>query len=724
MDGTTAQTETAALSRRNFLKTTAAAGAGLVVGFRFVPQAPAAVPAAAAPFAPNAFLRIASDGTVTLLAKHAEMRQGIYTSMAMCVAEELEADWTKIKVEAAPAAQVYAHTAFGIQMTGGSTSTWESYEQLRQAGATARALLVEAAARRWQVPAAGLRAENGTVIAPDGRKAGFGELAAAAAALPAPQGVTLKAPVAFKLLGKGTRRIDAREKVTGQGVFGIDVRLPGMLTATVARPPVFGAKVKSFDATAALKVAGVKQVLRVPTGVAVIADGVWAAKQGREALAVDWDLGPLAQLESGAQRADYLQRAAAPGAPARRDGDAPGAFAKATRKIEATFDFPYLAHAAMEPLNATAQFKADGSVEIWAPTQFQGVDVMNAAKAAGVAPEKVTLHTTLLGGGFGRKASPSSDFIVEAVQVAKAAGTMPVQVVWLREDDMRGGYYRPRTVVTAKVGLDAAGGLVSWENQIVSQSIIQGTAFEPMMLKDGVDATQVEGLADLPYAVPNLRVDYHLAPAGVPVLWWRSVGHTFTAYVKETLVDDAARAAGKDPIDYRIGLLGAHPRYVAILNLLREKSNWGKAAPGRFQGVAIQESFGSIVGEVVELSLGAAGAFTVHKVTAVVDCGTAVNPDGVRAQIMSGVIYGLSAALYGKITFKEGRPEQSNFHDYPVLRMNEAPVVETHIIDSGAKMGGIGEPGTPPVAPALANALLAATGKRVRSLPITPEQLV
>ncbi len=706
-------TPTNELSRRAFLKTAAVAGGGLVIAMKLTPKLFAAeVPAE---FAPNAFLRIAPDGAITILSKHSEMGQGAYTSMAMCVGEELGADWTKISVEAAPTAPAYAHTAYGMQMTGGSTSTWEAYEQMRKAGATARALLVQAAAQKWGVDAAALRTENSTVIAPDGRRASYGELARAAAMLPAPADVKLKDASQFTLIGQPTKRIESLEKVTGRGIFGLDVKVPGALTALVARPPVFGGKVKSFDATAAKKIKGVKYVVAVPSGVAVVAEGVWAAKQGREALTIEWDNGALATLDSAKQRENFVALAAQKGANARKDGDAAAAFASAATKIEGTFDLPYLAHAAMEPVNATAHVRADG-VEIWAPTQFQGVDALNAARVAGVTPDKVTLHTTLLGGGFGRKANPASDFIVEAVEVSKAVNA-PVRVVWLREDDMRGGYYRPRTVVTAKLGLDAGGKLVSWENQIVNQSIIKGTPFEPMMIKDGVDSTQVEGLADVPYAVPNVRVDYHMAPAGVPVLWWRSVGHSFTAFVKETLIDDAAHAAKRDPIDYRIALLAAHPRQVAILKLLKEKSNWGRAPKGRFQGVAIQESFGSIVGQVAEISVGAGGALTVHKVTAVVDCGLAVNPAGVRAQVMSAVVYGLSAALYGQITFKNGQVEQSNFHDYAVLRLPEAPVVETHIINSGEKMGGVGEPGTPPIAPAVGNAIFAATGQRLRSLP-------
>jgi isoquinoline 1-oxidoreductase beta subunit len=590
---------------------------------------------------------------------------------------------------------------------------------MRQAGATARALLVQAAARKWNVDAATLRTERSMVIGADGRHAGYGELVEAAAKLSPPAEVTLKDASRYTLIGKPTPRIDARDKVTGRGQFGIDVRLPGMLTAVIARAPNFGGKVRSFDATAAKRVAGVKDVIAVPSGVAVLANGVWAAKLGRDALKVEWEPGPLGTLDSEQQGVTYAAMAKQPGASAKKEGDAAAAFAKAATKVEAVFDFPYLAHATMEPINATAHVRPEG-IEIWAPTQGPGLDVYNVSSVMKVPAETVTVHTTLIGGGFGRKLNAHSDFVVEAVQVSKVAGA-PVRVVWLREDDMRGGYYRPRTVITAQVGLDAWGAPVSWENHIVNQSVMKGTGFEPRFFKDGVDLFQVEGLADLSYAVPNVRVDYHHVAGGVPVLWWRSVGHSYTGFVKETLIDDAARAAKKDPIDYRIGLLAAHPRQVTVLQRLREKSNWGRAPRGRHQGVALHESFGSIIGQVAEIAI-EAGAIRVYRVTAVVDCGTAVNPEGVRAQVMSAVIYGLSAALHGKITFKEGRVEQSNFHDYPVVGFADAPVVDTHIINSGAKMGGMGEPGLPPIAPAVANALLAATGKRVRSLPLTPDK--
>jgi isoquinoline 1-oxidoreductase beta subunit len=710
------------VSRRGFIKSAAIAGGGLVIGFQLWPRQGtirAASPGEITPsLLPNAFLRIAPTGAVTVIAKHSEMGQGVYTSLAICIAEELDADWTKITVEAAPAGAAYANTAFGPQMTGGSSSTYESYDQMRLAGAAARAVLVQAAAAKWSVPASALRTDTGVVIAPDGRRASYGELVEAAAKLPVPEAkdLKLKDPGQFKFIGKSMRRIEAAEKVMGQGEYGIDVSVPGMLTAVIVRSPVFGGKVRSYDGAAAKLIPGVKYVVEVPSGVAVVADGFWAASKGAKVVKVEWNEGPLASLNTAEQGKEYTALLEQSGAIADTRGNVAAAYAAAATKIDRTFEFPYLAHAAMEPLNATVHVRSD-RVDVWAPTQFQSADVANLSATFGVKPENVSIHTTLLGGGFGRKATQNSDFVVEAAHVSKAVNA-PVRVVWTREDDMKGGYYRPRVLVAAKVGVDAAGNLTSWENHVVSQSLIKGTGFEGFFWKDGVDHLQVEGLEKLSYGVPNLEVRYHLAPAGVPVLWWRSVGHSYTAFVKETLVDEAAFAARKDPIEYRIGLLGSQPRHVAILELLREKSNWGHAPQGRFHGVAIQESFKSIVGEVAEISI-EGKEIRVHRVTAVVDCGFAVNPDGVRAQIMSAVVFGMSAALGGKITFAKGRVEQGNFDDYPVVRIDKAPVVETFIINSGADKGGIGEPGTPPIAPAIANAVFAATKKRLVSLPLT-----
>ncbi|MBA2633766.1 MAG: xanthine dehydrogenase family protein molybdopterin-binding subunit [Chloroflexi bacterium] len=720
------------VSRRHFIKAGATLGGGLVLAVHLPGRWPGAEAAESgrvdeaadggAPFAPNAFLRIAPDGTVTVLSKHSEMGQGVYTSLSMVVAEELDADWRKVRVEAAPAHPDYAHSQWGgLQGTGGSTSSHESFEQMRKAGATARSMLIAAAAAAWGVDAAACRTENGSVIHSGGRKLAYGELAERAANMPVPADVALKERKDFRLIGKATPRLDSPEKTNGSGIFGMDVKVPGLLTAVVARPPVFGGKVKSFDGARAKAIPGVRAVVEIPSGVAVVANDFWTAKRGRDALEVSWDDGPLARLDSAEQGREYAELARQTGAIARRDGDPDKAFADAPKKIEAVFDFPYLAHASMEPLNATAHVR-DGEVEVWAPTQFQTIDQAAAARIAGVEPAQVTLHTVLLGGGFGRRANPAADFVSEAVHVSKAVGA-PVKVVWTREDDTRGGFYRPRTHVTARVGVGADGRLVSWESRVVNQSIVRGTPFEKFLFKDMVDGTQVEGLADLSYDAWSVLVAYHIAPAGVPVLWWRSVGHSFSAFVKETLIDECATLAGEDPVAYRLRHLDKHPRQQAALRLAADKAGWGKPASGRFQGAAVHESFGSIVSQIAEVSIADGGGVRLHKVTCVIDAGSVINPDTVTAQMESGIVFGLSMALYGAITLKDGRVEQSNFHDYPVVRMNEMPEVDVHIIESGAQMGGVGEPGVPPLAPAMANAIFAATGKRLRSLPIRPADL-
>ncbi len=714
------------VTRRAFLKAGTALGGGLVIGFSLPERWAQAAMAAgtrgkAASYAPNAFLRIAKDGSITVLAKHSEMGQGIYTSLAMVLAEELEADWRTVRVEAAPAHPEYNHTAWGMQGTGGSSSSYESFEQMRKAGAAAKAMLIAAAAGRWRVDPATCRAANGMVFHSSGRRLSYGQLAERAARMKPPAQVTLKDSKSFTLIGKATRRLDTPEKTTGRGIFGIDVRVPGLLTAVVERPPVFGGKARQVRPDKAKAVKGVKAVVEIPSGVAVVADTFWNAKLGRDALEVTWEEGALAKLESAEQGRQYAELARQSGAVARNEGDAKGAFSTAAKRVEATYDFPYLAHACMEPMNATAHVRPD-RVDVWAPTQFQTADQMAAAKIAGVKSEQVTLHTTLLGGGFGRRANPVSDFVSEAVHISKAVNA-PVKVIWTREDDMKGGYYRPRTYVTAAAGLSADGKLVSWEAHVVNQSIIQGTPFEKFLLKDGVDLTQVEGLADLSYDVPNLRIEYHMAPAGVPVLWWRSVGHTFSAFVKETLIEECALAAGKDPVAYRLELLSQHPRQQAALRLAAEKAGWGKATAGRFQGASVHESFESIVAQIAEVSVGRNGVVKVHNVTCAIDLGTVINPDTVKAQMESGIVFGLSMAFHGAITLKNGRVEQGNFDDYPVLRIEETPTIDVHIIESGAKMGGVGEPGVPPIAPAVANAILAATGKRIRKLPIRPEDL-
>lgn len=716
------------LSRREFLRATGAAGGGLMlaialpVGGRFAH----AQEAKRFVYPPAAFIRIGADDSVTIFVNKLEFGQGVMTALPMLIAEELDCDWNKVRAEHAPAAQVYAHPAIGIQMTGGSMSVSSSWNQFRIIGASARDMLLAAAAQQWGVDKARLDTRDGVVIEIGGKKrrAGYGSLAEAAMKLAPPERVGLKVdPADWKLIGKPTRRIDARDKVTGKALFGIDQRLPGLRVAVVARPPVFGGKVRSFDATKAKAIAGVEAVLPVPvdrggSGLAVVANGYWPAKQGRDALQIEWDL--PAGVTTSEQLAQYRQLAREPGLIARAPEAA--AAVNAARTIEAEYEFPYLAHAAMEPLNATVDLRPD-RMTIWCGSQLQTVDQVLAAQAAGLKPEQVDLVTMYAGGGFGRRANPASDYVVEAVQVAKAmkqAGIdAPVKVIWSREDDMRGGYYRPLHVHRVTVGLDAGGRPVAWQHTIVGQSIVKGTAFEKVMLKNGIDALTTEGVVDTPYMLPNMQVAVHHPEVNVPVLWWRSVGHTHTAFVMETLIDELAAAAKQDPIAYRLALLDAkRVRHRAVLTLVRDRSGWGKTPlpKGRARGVAVHESFGSVCAHVVEASADN-GVIRVHKVTSAVDCGTAVNPLTIEAQIQSAIVYGLSAALYGRITLKDGRVEQSNFDSYPVLRINEMPECSVHIVPSKEAPSGIGEPGTPPIAPAVANAVFALTGKRLRTLP-------
>ena len=714
------------ISRRTFLKATALVAGGLVIAFA-IPQAkrflmpgadkaPASPDAAKLP-APNAFLRIGTDNSITVMLAHSEMGQSIWTTLPMLIAEELDADWSTIKVEHASAAPEYVHTAYGIQITGGSSTTWSEFDRYRQAGALTRALLVSAAAQKLGVAADSLRTENGFVVSGTD-KISFGDLAEAATNLPTPTSVTLKDPKDWKIIGKATKRLDGPEKINGTAKFGQDVQFEGLKTAMVARAPVFGGKVKSFDDTASKQIKGVHNVVQVPTGVAVIADNYWSAKQGRDALKIDWDLGENAMLDSKKMLEEYRTLAASPGLAAAKAGDTQSAFSKSTTVIEAEYVAPYLAHSPMEPLNCAVKITEDGC-EIWTGTQMQTTDQGAAAKILGLKPEQVKIHTLFLGGGFGRRANPAADFVSEAVQVAKAAG-VPVKTVWTREDDVKGGYYRPMFLHKAKIALGADGMPTAWEHTEVGQSIMTGTPFESVMIKDGVDATSVEGVADSPYLkrVPNHQVNLHTVKATIPVLWWRSVGHSHSAFAMESLIDELAHAAKQDPLEYRRALLKDHPRHLAALNLAAEKAEWGKPLPkGVSRGIAVHESFGSFVTQVAEVSV-VEGEVKVHRMVTAIDCGLAVNPDSLKAQMESSISFGLGAALFSEITFKEGQVQQSNFHDYQVLRMKDMPKVEVYIVQSTEKMGGVGEPGLPPVAPAVTNAIFAATGKRIRSLPI------
>ncbi|HEX6957724.1 MAG TPA: xanthine dehydrogenase family protein molybdopterin-binding subunit [Ferrovibrio sp.] len=718
-------------SRRRFLQGSAAIAAGLVIGFHWMPRNAIAATAAGAttdgrlnPLGEtmNAFIRISPDNTVTVLSKHLEMGQGTYTGLATIVAEELDADWSQIRTEGAPAnAKLYNNLAFGtVQGTGGSTAIANSYDQLRKAGAMARAMLIAAAAEKWSVPAGEITVQKGVVShAKSGKAASFGELAQDAARQMPPTEVKLKDPAQFQYIGKAVARIDAPAKSTGKAQYALDVKLPGMLIAQVQHPPRFGGKVKGVDASKAKKVPGVVDVVQISSGVAVVARNFWAATKGREALSIEWDDSQAEKRSSDQIMAEYRELAKRPGLPARRDGDVDAAFAKAAKVIEATYDFPYLAHAPMEPLDCVVKLDADGA-EIWAGDQFQTIDQANAARVLGLKPEQVKINTLFAGGSFGRRANAVSDYVVEGAEIAKAIqGKAPVKLIWTRENDIQGGRYRPMYHHAMAAALDDKGEIIGWRHRIVGQSIMAGTPFEPVMVKNGVDGTSVEGAATLPYAIPNLSVELHTTQAGVPVLWWRSVGSTHTAFATEVFLDEIALATNQDPLKLRQKLLSGHPRHLGALNLAAEKANWSSALPaGRMRGIAVHESFHSYVAEVAEVSIKPDGSWRIEKVTAAVDCGVAVNPNIIAAQIEGGIGYGLSPVLFNGISLKDGVVEQSNFDDYEVLRIDQMPQVEVHIVPSTEKPTGVGEPGVPPIAPAVANALMAATKQRFRALPL------
>lgn len=715
------------MARRTFLKVTAASGFALGA-FPLAATAQgagAAAPAGLKPHEqPSAFVRIDADGTVTVTINRLDFGQGVQTGLPMILAEELDADWSKVRSMHGDANPAYADPAFGMHLTGGSNSIKNSYTQYRELGARTRAMLVGAAAAQWGVDASALRTSNGFVVGPGGKKLGYGALAEAAMKQPVPEKVTLKDPKQFRIIGKPTGRLDAKAKSSGQQDYGIDVRLPGMLTAVVARPPVFGAKPKSLDDSAAKAIKGVKAVLRVPTdrggeGVAIIADGYWPAKQGRDALKVEWDTSAVAKPDTAALLAQYRELAAKPGNVAMQADMAP--LAGAAHKISAEFVFPYLAHAPMEPLNCTVKLDGD-KAELWMGTQMPGLDAMAAAKTLGLQPQNVKVNTQMAGGGFGRRAIPTSDYVVEACGVAKAARTAgitaPVRTLWSREDDIKGGYYRPMHVHRAEIGFDAKGKILAWDHSIVGQSIVKGSPFEAFMVKNGIDATAIEGMKE-PYDVP-MKLSVHHPDVNVPVLWWRSVGSTHTAYVMETLIDEVARATKQDPVAYRLALMGdKHPRHKAALQLAVAQSGYGKKklAAGRAWGVAVHESFQSVVAYVVEASV-KDGTPKLHSITAGVHCNLVVNPKSVEAQVQGGALMGLSMCLPGAaITLKDGVVEQSNFGDFAVPRITDMPQVAVHIVPSAEPPTGMGEPGLPPLAPAFANAVARLTGKTPRELP-------
>lgn len=712
--------ETMQATRRDVLK----AGGALTLAFWMPSLRSARASTGREQFAPNAFIRIAPDDTVTVLSKHLEMGQGTYTGLATIVAEELDADWERVRVAGAPAdVQKYANLAFGtMQGTGGSTSIANSYDQLAKAGATARAMLVTAAARRWNVPESEITITSGVVQHKSGKSARFGELAADAAKLPVPADAKPKDPKDYKLIGKSIARLDAREKSTGKAQFTQDVKLPGMLTAVVAHPPRFGAKVKRFDATKAKAIKGVKEVVAFDTpvrsGVAVLATDFWSAKKGRDALEIEWDETNAYRGSTEEQFAHYRELAQKPGASAAKQGDVEQALRRAARTFEATYEFPYLAHAAMEPMNCVVHIRGE-ECEIWNGEQFQTVDQNAVAKLLGISPQKVTINQLYAGGSFGRRANAHADYVVEAAAIAKAAGgKVPVKLVWTREDDMRAGFYRPAFLHTLKAGVDKQGNLIAWQHRLVGQSIMAGTFMAP---PGPIDPVSVEGASNLPYAIPNLSVELHSPTLPVPVLWWRAVGSTHTAFSTECFIDDIARELRRDPYEFRRALLAKQPRHLAALDLAVEKSGWkGARADDEVMGLAVHESFNTVVAQVAVLKKTANGP-KLERVYCAVDCGLAINSNIIAMQMESGIGFGLAAALEGAVTLKDGIVQQSNFDDYPVLRIGQMPSVEVHIVPSRNKPTGVGEPATPVIAPALCNALAVLQGKPIRSLPLAAQ---
>lgn len=699
-------------SRRGFLQGSGA----LVIGFTLPLTGRAAAQAARAgtPFQPSAWLRITADDKVTVVCGSSEMGQGVLTAIPQMLAEELDADWSRVSVEQAPVDQAYANPLFGMQATGGSTTVRAHWQPVRQAGAAARAMLVAAAAEQWKVAANQLRTENGAVLGPAGQRARYGSLVAAAAKQAVPKDPPLKDPKAFRIIGQPKKRLDTAGKVNGTARYGIDVQLPGLLVAVMARAPAGGAKPLRVDDSKAKAVAGVQRVITIPSGVAVLASGYWAAKQGRDALQIDWDLGAAAQLDS-AKISDQLDEGALNAdAVARDEGNLRDATANAALTLDARYEAPYLAHACMEPMNCTAWVKGD-AVEIWAGTQSQGPAQGILGQVAQVTPAKVKINTMLLGGGFGRRFAP--DFTIDATLLSKISGK-PVKLIYTREDDMAAGFYRPASVARLEGAVDASGRLTMLKAGVGSPSIMAASGFMQIP-PSGVDPFALEGLSDHPYDIPNQRIAYGRREPGPQVWFWRSVGHSQNGFFTEGFIDELAVAAKKDPFEFRRSLLGKSPRHKGVLELAAAKAGWGSKLPaGMGRGIAVVSSFGSYVAEVAEVSVAADGTPRVHRILAAVDCGQVVNPEIVKRQVEGAVVYGLTAALYGRISFKNGRVQQGNFNDYAMLRMNHMPQVEVHILPSTEAPGGIGEPGTPPAAPAVANAIFAVTGKRIRSLPI------
>lgn len=716
-------------TRREFLKVSAVGGGGLIAGW-YQPNLRDRVLVAAAPgvqLQPNAFVRITPDNRVTVIVGHSELGQGALTAMSMMVAEELDADWQLVRWEQAPTDPAYNQPVFHTQITGASMSTGSRYQQQRQAGAAVRAILMAAAAKRWGVGVASLRTESSKVIHPASkRSATYGELASEAVGMPVPDKPTLKDPKDFKIIGKPRLRLDAMEKVDGSAKFGLDVYVPNMLTAVRLRPPVFGGRVHRFDAAKAKAVPGVVGVFEIPTGVAVVAKDFWSAKKGRDALVVEWDPNIGERTSTEDQQAAYAKLMDTLGAAVtRNDGDVAAVEKAATRRLTAEFWFPYLAHVPMEPENAVIDLR-DDSCEVWIGTQWQSGDQLAVAEVTGLKPEQVKLNSMFVGGGFGRRTNPPIP--AEAAQIAKAARAAgikaPVKLVWTREDDVKGGYYRPFVHARLSATLDDQGRVTSWSDRHAAQTIVTGTPFEPVLVRNGVDTQNTEGAEDMPYAVPNVRFEIHQPKSGVPGWWWRSVGHSFNAFIVETFIDELAHAAGMDPYQFRRDLLKGKPRHLGVLDAVAKASGWSaKPSVGLHRGIAVHESYGSFVAQVIEASVSAKRELLIHRVVMALDCGTVVNPDLVKAQMESAVVFGLSGALFQEITLKNGVVQQNNFDDYPVLRMHQTPKIEVHIVESHEPPTGCGEPGVECVAPALANAIFAATGERIRSLPLKNHNL-
>jgi isoquinoline 1-oxidoreductase beta subunit len=698
-------------SRRQFLKASATVGGGLVLGVALPDSLLKPAAAQATTAMPNAWVKIGSDNSITILSARSEMGQGVYTAMPTLVAEELEVDLGNIKVEIAPAAEPYINAMLGGQITGGSTSVAEGYDKLRMAGAQARTMLVSAAAQKWGVDASACRAQNGTVLGPAGQKATYGEVAEAAAKLPVPKDVKLKEHKDSRYVGKPVNRLDTPRKVNGTAEFGIDVKLPGMLYAALAQCPVIGGKVVSFDAARAKALPGVKHVVQITDGVAVVADSWWRAKTARDALAITWDEGPGKSLHSAGISAALKAAAAKPGAAFKKQGDVDAGLAGAAKKLQAEYELPFLAHAAMEPMNFTADVRKDSCLVV-GPTQFQQMAAGVAAQASGLKPEQVTVRTTFLGGGFGRRIDV--DFIAQAVEISKAIGA-PVQLRWTREDDITHDFYRPTSYHQLSGGLDAQGRPVALKFHLTSPSVT--SRLFPSVVSNGVDPFMTEA-AVVPYDIPHQLADVVIHDTGVRVGYWRSVSHALNSFAYESFMDEMAGAAGKDPYEFRLALLDKQPRLKRVLQMAAEKSGWGTPPPaGLFRGIGLMEGYGTAMAQVAEVSV-KGKTVRVHRVVVAADLGKMVNPNIVRQQLESSIIFGLGAVLYGEITLKDGRVQQSNFHDYQVVRMPESPKIDMHIVDSDEKPAGIGEPGTALIGPAVANAVFAATGQRLRKLPL------